>query len=510
MRILIVDFGGQYTHPIRRRVHELGVRADVLSYTAVPSDCPSDVCGVILSGSPASVHQRAVDCVQSILGWSTPMLGICFGHQVLAQVCGGVVAKQTSREYGRAILCLVRSSDLTHGLPSKSHVWVSHGDSVSALPPSGWRVIGTTGDGPHAAVANEERRLYGVQFHPEVTHTEYGEQMLRNFVLDICGASQDARPDALTDELVAAVQREVPQGHLLVACSLGVDSTTTALLCTKALGPERVHPVFVNNGLQRAEDLQFAQDAHDILPNLIIEDAEAAFISALEGVGHSEEKRWIVGKMFWKVFGDVARRLSAHTPVVAFSQGTIAPDVIESGRESSHAAVIKTHHNLVRPPDNFPFKPFEPLRTLYKDQVRTLGHALGVPERILAKHPFPGPGLAVRVKGVITPERLRVAREADAIFIRALRDRGYYDAIAQAGATVLQDTAVCVRGDARAEGWIIGLWAVVTEDFMTADVFDFPHDFITEVSGQIANRVEGAGPVVYRTTRKPPATIEWE
>ena len=508
--IVISHFGGQYTRLIERRINEMGVSAQILEWTQVPRDRPTEAQGVILSGGPASVTDEVNEPLQRVLDWQLPVLGICFGHQALVYHAGGEVSQQMKHEYGKATLRIKEESPLTADMPRESVVWLSHGDTVTRLPKE-WQAIADTQEGPYAAIRSTRSPLYGIQFHPEVHHTEYGVQLLKNFVRGICGATQTFSPQSLTQETMQHIQEAVESdGHVLVACSLGVDSTTAAVLATQALGPDRVHPVFVNNGLQRTEDLELIEEARQLLPNLVVVDAEDTFLNALEGQRDPETKRRIVGEKFWEVFGLMISDLQQRFPITAYLQGTIAPDVIESAAESKHAVLIKTHHNLVRPQATFPFRQIEPFRTLYKDQVLALARELQVPERIITKHPFPGPGLAVRVKGLVTRERVEVARKCDAIFIRALRENGFYGAIAQAGATLLEDKVACVRGDSGGQGWIVGLWAVTTNDFMTADVATLPIPFLADVSNQITNQVREVGCAVYRTTRKPPATIEWE
>ncbi|TSC71975.1 MAG: GMP synthase (glutamine-hydrolysing) [Parcubacteria group bacterium Gr01-1014_38] len=444
--IVIVHFGAQYAQLIRRAVNELGVRAVVISPKDAQRERPPDVCGVILSGSPASVNDEALACVRTVLAWHLPVLGICFGHQALVAASGGTVAPQFSREYGKANLHLEPlPSPLFMDVPYRSAVWMSHGDTVVTLPPGPWRVVGKTDRGHYAAIAHEEERLFGVQFHPEVSHTECGNLILRNFVLSICRAVRDFSPANLAQEMIRSVRERVGDTtHIMVACSLGVDSTMTALLCTKALGEGRVHPVFIDNGLQRDEDLELAGRARAFLPNLRVVDAAERFLRALENVTDAEEKRQIIGRAFWATFQNLACDLQARVPLGVYAQGTLAPDVIESGAESGKAAVIKTHHNLVAPPADFPFSLFEPLRTLYKDQVRVLGRAVGV------------------------------------------------------------------RGDQRAFGWMAHLRAVTTRDFMTADVARFPPEFLPDVADRIVNQIPEVVHVTSSVTRKPPATIELE
>lgn len=508
--ITIVHFGGQYTALIKRRVNEMGVPAQIVEWTQVPFERPLETQGVILSGGPASVTDEVNDPLQRMIEWQLPILGICFGHQALVHHFDGEVSQQMKHEYGKATLRITAESSLTADIPRESIVWLSHGDTVTNLP-EGWQAIAETREGPYAAIASTHLPLYGIQFHPEVNHTQHGTQLLKNFVLGICGATQAFSPQSLVQEAKKHIREAVePGGHLLVACSLGVDSTTAAVLATQALGVDRVHPVFVNNGLQRVEDLELIEEVRQLLPNLVVVNAEDTFLNALEEQRDPEVKRRIVGEKFWEVFGLTISDLQQRFPISAYLQGTIAPDVIESAAESQYAALIKTHHNLVRPHAAFPFRPIEPFRTLYKDQVRAVARELYVPERIVGKHPFPGPGLAVRVKGLVTRERVEIARRCDSIFIRALRENGFYETIAQAGATLLQDKVSCVRGDSGGQDWILGLWAVTTDDFMTADVSPLLVPFLADISDQITNQVREVGCAVYRTTRKPPATIEWE
>lgn len=511
--ILIVHFGAQYAQLIARAVRELGVEARVLAAGAVSEASLVGLSGVILSGGPRSVDEPSLACARSMLEPGVPVLGICYGHQLLAAVHGGAVTTQHSHEYGSAILRLRErcrlTQDLTH---SEYEVWMSHGDSVTALPTeAGWHSIGTTGQGSHAVIAHEARSLYGVQFHPEVTQTTCGPKILENFVMHICHSPRDFQPGNLLESTQQLIREQVGStGHILVACSLGVDSTTVAVLCQRALGAERVHPVFVDNGLMRQEDLDLAREAPSFLPGFEVVEAADQFLEALEGVADPQEKRRITGQKFWEVFHAAADRLGQTFPIVAFTQGTIAPDVIESGKESGAAAVIKTHHNLVPTHDDFPFLPFEPLRSLYKDQVRKLGELAGAPLHVLGRHPFPGPGLAIRARGAITRERIRVARHVDAIFIGMLRQRRLYDTISQAFAALCQDMSVCVRGDTRVCAWDVVLRAVYTRDFMTAKVADLFLSFLKEVDREITNRVPEVACVDFRLTPKPPATIECE
>lgn len=510
--IVIVHFGAQYGHLIYRAVTDLGVEAVRLDPETVPNQPLAGITGVILSGGPDSVNAEALRVVSAAKCWQVPVLGICFGHQCLAASAGGRVEKKTRCEYGHATLEMVGESPLFAGLPKRSGVWMSHGDTVTELPNDSWREIGRTEYGRYAAIEHRQG-FYGVQFHPEVLHTEHGAQIFRNFVFEICKTPRVIVAADLADRVSHAIRNRVgAHGHLLTACSLGVDSTTLALAANATLGAKRVHPVFVDTGLLREEDLALAIRAREsFLPNLRMVDASDRFLACLRGISHRESKRRLVGECFWQVFRETADDITMRgVPLMAYAQGTLAPDVIESGRESGHAAVIKTHHNLVRPPEDFPFPPLEPLKDLYKDQVRVLGGTLGVPREVLSRHPFPGPGLAVRVLGEVTPERVRIARECDAIWITALKEAGHYDVVTQAGIALGNDQASVVRGDEGGDGYLLALWAVTTRDFMTATPALLPLEFITRVSDRIANTVREIGPVHYRTSSKPPVTVEYE
>ncbi|HLD25952.1 MAG TPA: glutamine-hydrolyzing GMP synthase [Candidatus Andersenbacteria bacterium] len=516
--ITIIDFGGQLTLLILRRLRELKVEACLID----PSDVarkPPGTLGVIISGGPASVQQQDIEIYRAIESWRVPILGICFGHQLIAKAHGGRLgnsASQVHGEYGAAELTLTSLSLLTKNMATRSAVWMSHGDSVVKLPPGAdWRTIGQTESSHHAAITNPTRYLYGVQFHPEASHTEAGSILLKNFAVKICGARQDYSPADLVQDLKKRIHQHVPEGqHVLTACSLGVDSTTVTVLCQQALGAERVHPVFVNTGLLRHEDLALLEKARDWLPGLHIVQAEDFFLTALTGVSDPNEKRRAVGLSFWRVFQQETARLQQQYPIAVYSQGTIAPDAIESAASSDRAAEIKPHHNLVPRPADFPFEPFEPFREfcLFKDEVREVAKSIGVPEEIRTKHPFPGPGLAIRVGGALTPDRIRIAREGDAIWMEELKKTGSYDLVAQAGLEVQNDVSVCQRGDQRHVGWSFVLWAFNTVDFMTAQAARQPEvvDAAWTAISRIGNEVVGVGRGMYGMQDKPPATIEWE
>lgn len=440
------------------------------------------------------------------------MLGICYGHQLLAYTAGGHVTPQVQREYGRTTVQF--AANPLYRSQVDSFVWMSHGDSVTDLPAE-WITIASSDRCPCAAMMHREKPLFGVQFHPESSHTYDGTRLLRNFAVNICGAPQKYTPADLMVDLHDIIRAAAgPDDDILVACSLGVDSTTVAKLCQDAVGAERVHPVFINTGLLRQEDLEIVAMGKRLLPNLQVIDAQPIFLNRLDSIADPEEKRRIVGTTFWEVFAQEAKRLGERFPIRIFSQGTISPDVIESGVSSGQTAVIKSHHNLVARPDDFPFTSFEPLRNfwLFKDQVRQLAKGIDVPEECADRHPFPGPGLAVRISGVFTADRLRIARHVDAIWMEEIRRHGLYQAIDQAGATVLNDQSVCQLGDSRASLWTISLWAYTTEDFMTADVPPLATIYppIERAAARISREVPGAGRVQWNLTSKPPGTIEWE
>lgn len=508
--ILTLDFGGQYAKLIWRRMRELGVKTQLIPWAEVPTHRPGDLEGIILSGGPSSVTEEVYEPIRRILEWGVPVLGICFGHQALVQYAGGEIATQAHHEYARATLRLVGECPLTAGLPAESAVWMSHGDTVSKKP-EGWEVIGTTLRGVYAALMDSQRQIYTTQFHPEVIDTEHGAQLLENFVLNICQAKQGFAPPNLAEEAKRLIQGAVgPTGHVLVACSLGVDSTTVALLATQALGAERVHPVFVDNGLQRQEDLDLVEEVRHVLPNLMVVEAADTFLNALVGEADPRRKRIVIGSTFWQVFWQTALDLQQRFPISTFIQGTIGPDAIESGGESPDAEVTTLHHNLVAPPPSFTLKVLEPLRDYFKDQVRGIAREIGVPEVVVRKHPFPGPGLAVRALGEVTRERIELVRQCDAIFIHKLQESGWYESVSQAYAGLLQEQVKCVGGDKGGRGHVVVLRAVVTVDFMTARAAALPHELVEEVVIHIMNEVPGVARVMEDKSPKPRGMIELE
>ncbi len=524
-KILILDFGSQVTQLIGRRLRELGVFCEIHPFNKVPA-MDASVKGVILSGSPCSVRDANAPQVDlSDIKGRLPLLGICYGAQYLAHKYGGSVNGSLSREYGRAMLEVRRGDDpLLRGVSARTQVWMSHGDTIAALPEGG-EVIASTADVENAAYHIEGEDTYAVQFHPEVYHTTEGTKILGNFALGICGCKGDWTPDAFIETTVAALRARLGDDKVILGLSGGVDSTVAAVLLNKAIG-SNLTCIFVNNGLLRKNEYEDVLASYkDMQLNVIGADAEDEFLDALAGVMEPEAKRKVIGAKFIEVFDRYA-----HTIENArwLAQGTIYPDVIESAGIEGIASKIKSHHNVGGLPEKMDLKIVEPLRMLFKDEVRRVGRALGIKEELVGRHPFPGPSLAVRILGDITREKLRVLRDADDIFIRKLREYdcsalhlpsasdpraeagNLYDAIWQAGVILLPIRSVGVMGDERTYEHPVALRAVVSTDAMTADWFRFPYDFLADISNEIINKVKGVNRVVYDISSKPPATIEWE
>ncbi|MFA6048861.1 MAG: glutamine-hydrolyzing GMP synthase [Candidatus Micrarchaeia archaeon] len=514
--ILVLNFGGQYCHLIARRVRDLGVRSEI-----VPNNAPASAIaamkpsGIILSGGPSSVYEHGAPTVDSgIFGLGVPILGICYGHQLLALKTGGRVEKGKTKEYGANQITLskeAKNSLLLSGLSPTENVWLSHGDWVSGVG-GGFAITAKSADGITAAVENPGKRFYGVQFHPEVVHTEHGKEMLENFVFKICKCKKNWQPEMLEKQLETQVAALVGDKQVLMAVSGGVDSTVAATIIHRAIG-NRLHCVFIDHGLLRkneaAEVCEFFEKKLKF-KNFHFVDASNAFLSKLDGVGDPEEKRRIIGHTFIEVFEQKARELKEKHGEIAFlGQGTIYPDRIESAQPSAQAAKIKSHHNLTLP-EKMSLRLIEPLRELYKDEVRQLGTKMGLPKELLWRHPFPGPGLAIRVVGEFSREKLEICREADAIFIEELRKNKLYDKTWQAFAAVLPVKTVGVMGDSRTYAFAIALRAVTSIDGMTADWAKLPLGFAEKVSNRIVNEVKGANRVFYDVTQKPPGTIEYE
>jgi GMP synthase (glutamine-hydrolysing) len=506
--ILIVDFGSQYTQLIARKVRELGVYCEIHPPSAVDRwEHQGRLRGVILSGGPASVDEPDAPYLdRSALASGVPILGICYGFQMFTRWFGGRLERSARREYGRAQLVRTKEHALLAGWPHEAPVWMSHGDHVDALPAS-FDILAASGDVALAAVANDAEQVYGVQFHPEVAHTPEGKSLLANFLFTICGCAGDWNMTSFAERAVARIREQAPEGRIIIGLSGGVDSAVTAELCYQAVG-DRAVGVFVDTGLLReneaAEVLEMFR--HEGL-ELRKVDAAEHFLAALEGVVDPEAKRKIIGRVFIEVFERAAHEVGGAEYL---AQGTLYPDVIESVSFKGPSATIKTHHNVGGLPEKLGFRLVEPLRELFKDEVRALGRALGMPERMLMRHPFPGPGLAVRILGAVSRERVELVRRADRIFIDMLHEEKLYDQVWQAFSVLLPVSAVGVMGDQRTYESVLALRAVTSTDGMTADFARLPHDFLGRVAGRIINQVKGINRVTYDVSSKPPATIEWE
>ena len=506
--IIVLDFGGQYTQLIARRIREQQVFSAILPCTASLADIRAyEPAGIILSGSPCSVYDPAAPvCDPGVLALGIPVLGICYGLQWIAHMLGGKVERAERREYGRADVDLRDGSALFVGLPRRLKIWMSHGDHVRSLPP-GFQITGASTSGLSAA-EDTARRIYAVQFHPEVQHTERGNEILRNFIFAVCGAHPNWSGASFISETVEAVRRQVGRGRAICALSGGVDSAVAAALVQRAIG-DRLINVFVDTGLLRKNEFR---ETIDLLENrvglrVVGVDASERFLARLKGVTDPEVKRKRVGAEFISVFAEQARQLGDIRYLV---QGTLYPDVIESVPVRGPSATIKTHHNVGGLPADLPFELIEPLRELFKDEVRRIGRELGLPEEILGKQPFPGPGLSVRLLGEVIPERLQTLREADAIVIEEIRRAALYEKTWQAFAVLLPVRSVGVMGDERSYGNTVAIRVVTSEDAMTADWARLPADVLERISTRIVNEVADVNRVVYDISSKPPSTIEWE
>jgi GMP synthase (glutamine-hydrolysing) len=505
--ILILDFGSQYTQLIARRVRELNVYCEIHPYNKIPA-YGSEIKGVILSGSPFSVRQEGSPAPDlSAIRGKLPLLGVCYGAQYLAQSNGGSVEASDSREYGRSNLSFSDGkNELMKGVPETSQVWMSHGDTIKKLP-NGAKLIGSTKDVEVAAFAFEGEKTYGIQFHPEVTHSIDGLTLLRNFVVGICGCNQLHTADSFIDSTVSQLKEQLGDDKVVLGLSGGVDSSVAGMLLDKAIG-KNLYCIFVDNGLLRKNEFETVLQTYQGLGlNVKGVDAKAEFLDELAGVSDPETKRKIIGRVFIEVFDQEAKLIEN---VKWLAQGTIYPDVIESISVNGPSATIKSHHNVGGLPDFMKLKVVEPLNTLFKDEVREVGKHLGLPERLLGRHPFPGPGLAIRILGDITPEKIRILQEVDHIFISSLLEADLYDDVWQAGAIFLPVNSVGVMGDERTYENAVCLRAVSSRDGMTADWCHLPYEFLAKVSNEIINKVRGINRVVYDISSKPPATIEWE
>ena len=503
-KIIILDFGSQTTQLIGRRLRELNMYCEIVPYNHFPEDA-SDVKGVILSGSPYSVNdETAFKADLSEIRGKYPVLGICYGAQFLAYTSGGKVESGDSREYGRANLGSINGNDpLLKGIEAGSQVWMSHGDTITVLP-SSFKIVASTNDVPAAAYHIEGEQTWGVQFHPEVFHTTDGTKILDNF-LSICGCAKDWTPASFIESTVAELKKQLGDDKVILALSGGVDSSVTAVLLNKAIG-KNLTCIFVDHGLLRKNEFEKVMDDYEHLGlNVIGVNAKEKFFRELHGVTDPEQKRKIIGKGFIDVFDEEAKKLK---DIKWLGQGTIYPDVIES--LSITGTVIKSHHNVGGLPDTMKLKLVEPLRLLFKDEVRRVGNELGMMPNLIKRHPFPGPGLGIRVLGEITPEKIEILQNADDIYISLMREWGLYDKIWQAGSILLPVRSVGVMGDERTYDYTIALRAVTSTDAMTADWAQLPYDFLAKVSNEIINKVKGVNRVVYDISSKPPATIEWE
>ena len=504
-KILILDFGSQYTQLIARRVRELNVYCEIYPYNHYPA-LDSSVKGVILSGSPFSVRDdKAPQPDLTAIKGQLPLLGVCFGAQYLAHHFGGEVKASNKREYGRANLAFVdKTSKLFKGIGDNSQVWMSHGDTIEKLP-AGCQVIASTKDVKNAAFKVENEITYGIQFHPEVYHSTEGTCLLRNFVVGICGCSQNWTPDSFVETTVAELKQKLGDDRVILGLSGGVDSSVAAVLLNKAIG-KNLTCIFVDHGMLRKNEFKNVLHDYECLGlNVIGVDASAKFFKDLEGVTDPEQKRKIIGRDFVEVFDAEARKI---TDAKWLAQGTIYPDRIESLNITGKT--IKSHHNVGGLPEEMHLQLCEPLKWLFKDEVRRVGRQMGMPEHLITRHPFPGPGLAVRILGDITPEKVRVLQDADDIFIQGLRDWGLYDQVWQAGVILLPVKSVGVMGDERTYERAVALRAVTSTDAMTADWAHLPYDFMAKVSNDIINKVKGVNRVCYDISSKPPSTIEWE
>lgn len=506
--ILILDYGSQYTQLIARRVRELNVYCEIHPYHHLPEIGPH-IKGVILSGSPFSVHDpEAPQTDLSLFRGKLPLLGVCYGAQYFAHVnAGGEVRRSNKREYGRANLRFVDNQcTLMKHLPLGSQVWMSHGDTIYSLP-EGARVVASTSDVEVAGYAIDNEDTFGIQFHPEVYHSTDGMRLLQNFVVDICGCTQHWTPESFVEMTVTELQRQLGDDRVLLGLSGGVDSSVAAMLLHKAIG-DRLYCIFVDNGLLRKDEFeQVLHSYKDMGLNVRGIDASERFYTALAGISEPEAKRKAIGRAFIEVFDDAAHEVQ---DVKWLAQGTIYPDVIESVSVKGPSATIKSHHNVGGLPDFMKLKVVEPLRALFKDEVRRVGKELQIDDVILGRHPFPGPGLAIRILGEVTAEKVQLLQEVDHIFIDNLKSSGEYANVWQAGAILLPVQSVGVMGDERTYEKAIALRAVTSTDGMTADWCHLPYALLAKISNEIINRVKGVNRVVYDISSKPPATIEWE
>lgn len=506
-KVVILDFGSQYTQLIARRIRELNVYCEIYPYNHYP-ELDSTVKGIILSGSPFSVRdpKAPMPDLSGIKG-KYPLLGICYGAQLLSHTNGGEVLPSKIREYGRATMEVVDSTcPLFKDLSASSQVWMSHGDTIAKVPDN-FKITASTADVKVGAFQVLGEKTYGIQFHPEVYHSTEGSRLLKNFVVGICGCDQSWTPASFIEESIAMLRKTIGNDKVVLGLSGGVDSSVAAILLHKAIG-KNLTCIFVDNGLLRKNEFHDVLDSYQHLGlNVIGVDASQKFYDDLKGVTDPEAKRKVIGRDFVEVFDVEAKKL---TDVKWLGQGTIYPDVIESVSVKGPSATIKSHHNVGGLPEKMNLKVIEPLKLLFKDEVRLVGKELGLPVVILGRHPFPGPGLGIRILGEVTAEKVKLLQEADSIYVQGLKETGLYEKIWQAGVILLPVQSVGVMGDERTYEFVVALRAVTSTDGMTADWYPFPHEFLARISNEIINRVKGINRVVYDVSSKPPATIEWE
>ncbi|CAI4723786.1 unnamed protein product [Saccharomyces cerevisiae] len=512
--ILVLDFGSQYSHLITRRLREFNIYAEMLPCTQKISELGWTPKGVILSGGPYSVYAEDAPHVDhAIFDLNVPILGICYGMQELAWINGKQVGRGDKREYGPATLKVIDDSNSLFKGMNDSTVWMSHGDKLHGLP-TGYKTIATSDNSPYCGIVHETKPIYGIQFHPEVTHSTQGKTLLKNFAVDLCHAKQNWTMENFIDTEINRIRKLVgPTAEVIGAVSGGVDSTVASKLMTEAIG-DRFHAILVDNGVLRLNEAANVKKTlvEGLGINLMVVDASEEFLSKLKGVTDPEKKRKIIGNTFIHVFEREAEKIKPRDgkEIQFLLQGTLYPDVIESISFKGPSQTIKTHHNVGGLLENMKLKLIEPLRELFKDEVRHLGELLGIPHDLVWRHPFPGPGIAIRVLGEVTKEQVEIARKADNIYIEEIKKAGLYNQISQAFACLLPVKSVGVMGDQRTYDQVIALRAIETTDFMTADWFPFEHSFLKKVASRIVNEVDGVARVTYDITSKPPATVEWE